>query len=131
MCHYGACPCKGGDVIIPSATIKAIPTSKQCEEIPGKCLPLPEEATRLDKENQSAGQLKILQIVYPAGINGVGHGEKEEWEELDIAVDSGATETVVPEDRLEGVKTEEGEAYKKRVRYEVADGTLIPNLGEK
>ena len=45
----------------------------------------------------------MLQIVYPQGVNGVGAGEREEWEELEIAVDSGATETVIPEDKLEGV----------------------------
>ena len=47
-----------------------------------------------------------------------------------MAVDSGATETVVGEDMLQSVETKEGEASKKGVQYEVASGTLIPNLGE-
>ena len=55
----------------------------------------------------------------------------EAWEELEIAVDSGATETVVPEDALGNVDTVEGEACRRGVMYEVASGTLIPNLGEK
>ena len=38
---------------------------------------------------------------------------------------------MIPEDKLEGVRTEEGGAYKRGIQYEVADGTLIPNLGEK
>ena len=45
-----------------------------------------------------------------------------------MAVDSGASESVVSEDLLQGVETVEGYAS---VQYEVADGTLIPNLGEK
>jgi hypothetical protein len=46
-------------------------------------------------------------------------------------VDSGASESVMNEDALTTVATTSGEAKKKGVRYEVADGTLIPNLGEK
>ena len=53
------------------------------------------------------------------------------WEEIDMAIDSGATETVVGEGMLESIETVEGEAYRKGVQYEVARGTLIPNLGEK
>ena len=48
-----------------------------------------------------------------------------------MAVDSGASESVVSEDMLTRVTTVEGYAQKKGVQYEVADGTLIPNLGEK
>ena len=48
-----------------------------------------------------------------------------------MAVDSGATETVVGEDMLTSVQTVEGEAFKRGVEYEVACGTTIPNLGEK
>ena len=58
-------------------------------------------------------------------------GKADEWEELEMAVDSGATETVVGEGMLLDVETRDGEARRKGVQYEVADGTLIPNLGEK
>ena len=54
-----------------------------------------------------------------------------EWEEIEMAVDSGASESVASEDMLTGIATVEGYAQKKRVQYEVADGALIPNLGEK
>ena len=54
-----------------------------------------------------------------------------EWEEIEMAVDSGASESVVNEEQLSGVETVEGKAKKMGVQYEVADGTLIPNLGEK
>ena len=68
--------------------------------------------------------------VIPAGVNMVGQAEGE-WEQIEMAVDSGATETVVGEDMLQGIKLTEGEACRKGVQYEVASGTLIPNLGEK
>ena len=48
-----------------------------------------------------------------------------------MAVDSGATETVVHEDMLKGVEMKEGTAYRRGVEYEVANGESIPNLGEK
>ena len=65
----------------------------------------------------------------PEGLKSVE--EVPEWEEIEMAVDSGASESVVSEDMLTRVTTVEGYAQKKGVQYEVADGTLIPNLGEK
>ena len=48
-----------------------------------------------------------------------------------MAVDSGATETAIGEGMLTSVDTVGGEASRRGVQYEVASGTLIPNLGEK
>ena len=50
---------------------------------------------------------------------------------MELSVDSGATETVVSDDMIKAVETQPGEAMKRGVRYEVASGELIPNLGEK
>ena len=54
-----------------------------------------------------------------------------QWEEMEIAVDSGASETVIGEDTLKGVTVTEGEQSRRGVKYEVANGERIPNLGEK
>jgi hypothetical protein len=54
-----------------------------------------------------------------------------EWELVEMAVDSGAGETVVGEEMVSSVATVEGEAKRKGVQYEVADGTLLANQGEK
>ena len=48
-----------------------------------------------------------------------------------MAVDSGATETVVGTDMLTHIATTEGDACRRGVQYEVASGELIDNLGEK
>ena len=48
-----------------------------------------------------------------------------------MAVDSGASETVLPPHHLEHVRTVEGEASRRQVCYEVANGDRIANLGEK
>ena len=57
--------------------------------------------------------------------------EHQEWEEIEMAVDSGATETVVGEDMIKEVETKPGEGTRRGVQYEVASGELIPNLGER
>jgi len=77
-------------------------------------------------KNKRVGSLGIRM---PEGLKSVE--EAPEWEEIEMAVDSGASESVVSEDMLTRVTTVEGYAQKKGVQYEVADGTLIPNLGEK
>ena len=51
---------------------------------------------------------------------------------MDMMVDSGATETVTTEECLEGViDISEGAACKRGQRYECANGSQIPNLGER
>ena len=81
------------------------------------------EKTKIPNE-----KLSTLMEVAPEGVNSV---ETSEWEEIDMAIDSGATETVVGENMLTSIDTVEGEASRRGVQYEVASGTLIPNLGEK
>ena len=56
---------------------------------------------------------------------------EDEWKEAELAVDSGATETVMVVDALPGIDTVEGPAAKRVVEYEIANGEMIPNLGEK
>ena len=48
-----------------------------------------------------------------------------------MGVDSGATGTVIAEQVLKWIKTQEGLAFRRGVEYEVANGVRIPNLGEK
>ena len=54
--------------------------------------------------------------------------EPPEWEELTMVVDSGASVTVINNDMVLAVKATEA---KPNVRYEVADGSLIENMGQK
>ena len=73
--------------------------------------------------------LGALTTIEPMTVNKVD--TKGEWEEIKMAVDSGATETVMGENDLLCVETKLGEAAKRGVEYEVANGVVIPNLGEK
>lgn len=74
-------------------------------------------------------QVMPLRTVEPHGVNTVG---EEEWVEIAVAVDSGATETVMSAEPLDGViDITEGPASTRGVKYEVANGVEIPNLGER
>ena len=52
---------------------------------------------------------------------------QEQVGSLDLAVDIGASETVISEDML----PKQGDARRRGVQYEVANDVRIPNLGEK
>ena len=80
------------------------------------------------RKRRWGGTLGALVEIVPEGMNSV---EEQEWEEVEMAVDSGATETVVGESMLPGVETKPGDASRRGVQYEVANGERIDNLGEK
>jgi hypothetical protein len=75
------------------------------------------------------GKVMPLVTKEPGGLKAVS---ADEWVEIDVQVDSGATETVMSESTLSGViDITEGPACKRGVVYEVANGEEIPNLGER
>ena len=77
------------------------------------------------------GRVRALNLFREVAQHSVNNFEEQEWQEIELAVDSGATETVVGDGMLTNIETTEGSAFKRGVQYEVASGDLIPNLGEK
>ena len=73
--------------------------------------------------------LCMFQTIEPEGCNCIE--TTGEWECIEMAVDSGASETVVGVEMLQSVETNDGNASKRGVEYEVANGVRIPNVGEK
>ena len=66
------------------------------------------------------GELATIRTIEPAGINAVA---EDEWVEIAIAVDSGATEPVMSEETLNVViGITESAACKRGTVYETADG---------
>ena len=57
--------------------------------------------------------------------------QKDGWEEVELVVDPGASETVIGPEMVQSVEVTEGPSYRQGVKYEVANGIRIPNLGEK
>ena len=57
--------------------------------------------------------------------------QDEEWEEIKLAADNGATDTVIFPGDLPCIELREGAPYKRGVEYEMANSSLCPNLGGK
>ena len=85
----------------------------------------------MDKSNwaEIGGELRQIRTIEPENINQLSMNG--EWELIELAVDSGATESVIPADALPGIPTIAGAAQKRGVKYQVANGDVIENLGEK
>ena len=83
-----------------------------------------EQSTR----TQDADPLLLFQEVEQSGsLNFIGANG---WEEIELAVDSGASETVIGQDMAQSATLSE-QGPKMGKLYEMADGAKIPNLGEK
>ena len=80
-------------------------------------------------QQQTLRQLSPLATIEPEGLNPVN--ATPQWEVIEMAVDSGASETVIPEEMIQAAKLQPSEASKRGVQYEVANGQRIPNLGQK
>ena len=78
------------------------------------------------KQNR-VGSLAPLAIITPEGLGAMGENE---WEQFELAVDSGASETVVNENMIVSALAQDGVSSRNGVEYEVANGIRIPNLGE-
>ena len=74
------------------------------------------------------GHLGMLMTIVPEEINSI---REDGWEELEFAVDSGASETVVGPHMIFSAETRDGPASRRGVCYEVANGIKIANQGEK
>ena len=75
-------------------------------------------------------ELRVLVAKEPTGA--ICTVAEDEWVEIEVAIDSGATETVMAEETLNGiVDITEGPALRRGVTYEVANGVEIPNLGKR
>ena len=75
-----------------------------------------------------AGSLRLFRERDKETLNYVGANG---WEEIELAVDSGASETVVGPAMAQSADLQEGNTFKRNKVYEMADGVTIPNLGEK
>ena len=99
--------------------------------------PNPPNITSLLVVGDDAGSVDVYRMYgvgsdrYLSEKDQEGLGEAPEWVAMEIAVDSGATETVIPMDVLPSVQLEPSDASRRGVSYRVANGEEIPNLGKK
>ena len=81
-----------------------------------------------DVGGSKEGRLCMLQTVLPPGLLTI---QGDGWEEFEMAVGSGASETVIGENMVMSAELKESDGSKKGIEYTVANGHTIPNLGEK
>jgi hypothetical protein len=86
------------------------------------------EKNETNKFEGEVEKVKPIRTIEPEGINAIVSGP---WEEIELAVDSGATESVVPDSLPSSIPTTPGPASRRGVEYEVANGERLPNEGEK
>ena len=79
------------------------------------------------KREESCHNIHLLQEVRGSSINGCNENVQE-WEELEFLVDSGASATVVGKDAAGAVEASEPVPSR---RYTLADGSIIPHMGDK
>ena len=53
------------------------------------------------------------------------------WREIEVTIDSGACDTVMPVDMCPDIAVQESAKQKEGLEYEVANGETIPNEGER
>ena len=95
---------------------------ESCAREPAAAAGQPREAAATAQGTLGAFLEKRTQSLKPLAVG---------WEKLQAILDSGASVTVVPPHVGRDYEVIRGEAAKAGVRYEIADGNEIPNLGEK
>ena len=78
------------------------------------------KANETGSDNQD-NQVNLLKEVDSEKVSAI----VGDWEEIELAVDSGATETVIGESMISSIETKPGEASRRGAKYEVADGNII------
>ena len=81
------------------------------------------------KHGKNMGGLQVVRTIEPESLNVCT--DDGNWELLEVAVDSGATESVMPDQLLTSIPTAPSAASRRGVEYEVANGQRVPNEGEK
>ena len=76
------------------------------------------EKPKARKAEAPKEEIRGLKSVMPARLN-AATVEQPEWEELEIAVDSAATERVLMDSQLTNVKTTDGKPFKMEMQYEL------------
>ena len=77
------------------------------------------------EQPEAVGSLRMLMTIGPNSLNYV---RADGWEEIELAVDSGDSETVAGPDMAQSAVMQEGDAFKEKRVYELADGVTTPNL---
>ena len=94
----------------------------------GECGISDGDAASAERPRRTVCQIGTLVEYVPGRISSIQH---KGWEEVCLVVDSGASETVIGSDMVPSAQLRDGDASKRGVEYEMADGSRVANEGEK
>jgi hypothetical protein len=80
---------------------------------------------------EGMGHVDLLTKMLIPHLSPVSFAPQSGWEYLEITVDSGACDTVLPSGMLSSIALEQSEGSKRGDEYEVANGHSIVNEGQK
>ena len=101
--------------------LTSVPPGKYKDEVQATQKMIKTESNEMEK-------VKLLETIHTTEqVNLIA----DEWEELCLAVDSGATETVVSSGDAVSIPIHPGAASRAGVKYAMANGDAIENEGEK
>ena len=83
------------------------------------------------ESEQVAKKMELNTLVAKVNDNAISSIPEATWRELEVTVDSGACDTVLPTEECKEIRLHESEQSRKGLEYEVANGETIPNLGER
>ena len=113
-----------------SATLADFMPAKPSIKRAEKCTNKPQAKWPAVAQATGSPRLCPLVTVEPKTLAPVQQGQPE-WVPMEVAVDSGASETVFPTDALPGIDLQPSDSSRRGVTYKVANGQEIPNLGQK
>jgi len=118
----------------PTATTSGTHTSESAYEMQGSCLQTATTSADANQTSQAETSLRralnILNEVRREGINAMPERD-DEWEQISVIIDSGASVPVMPPGLGKAYELEESEAFRRGTEYECANGQPIANLGQK
>ena len=87
--------------------------------------------TEESEDKKDRRLINLLEEKTGEAMNEINNIEEEGWEFMSILIDSGSTETVAPIAALKGYEIVSTDWSESGKGYAAANGTDIPNLGEK
>ena len=109
----------------------AVPRSRTLPSIVVADLNRKEEQSVMPESSVAWPGLKVFAEKRPQSLRPLAGANEGGWEYLEAILDSGATVTVIPPHVGKEYEVVPSAASKAGVKYEVANGDEIPNLGEK
>ena len=119
------------DAEVPKTTRTSSVVIKLKSEMQAKQKEVKEKRARAREMMRQRGMSTLIGRTGNDGRGGLASAQEMGWKEIEVTIDSGACDTVIPSAECSEYKLHESEQSQSGMEYEVANGESIPNLGER